>query len=262
LPILDAGPYVTAEDVAISVRAILNDLQDTTTDGDLYSDDLPATWIHMQAAYVDCQDILIDNQVATYTKEATITGVPASSNMDRAGQCEIAFTGCTQDGVTTAMPALPTDLLQPLLCYERLQNSVGPFIPMKEQADGKPSWGANGMHRTWDWREDMLIVPTATNVLDFKLRYITYAPEITGPDSVVFVIRIKNALAYLTAARVAESRGSALAAGFKANGLAALAKIYGRDVDRRQRRTYRRRRYRSSAGRGVRGFGPPTLIVS
>jgi len=246
MPVLDQSQYQSAEDIAVRVRAILNDLQDDDDlTGDLYSDDRPATWIIMNAAFEVCQDILADNKCAAFTKEAIIPAVPGSSMVDLASQCMITFSGTTQDGITRPTPALPPDLLEPLLIGERLAGTNGRYIPLKPQADGKPFFSGGSLHGTWDWRQDALYLPCIPQSTDLALRYMTYAPSIAGPSSVVYVLRIADALSYMTAARFAESRGSTLASVFEQKAMDALERMYNRDNDRKQRRTYRRRRYGS-----------------
>ena len=247
MPILDSAPYLTGEDIAVRVRAILNDMQDGTITGDLFADDQPYVWYLMDSAYCACQDYLIDHKVSTWTKEAVIPAVPASAMIDKASNCCISFLGFTQDGITTSIPALPPDLLQPLILGERLAGSNGLYRQMTNQADGKPFTSGGGLHQTWDWRQDSIFLPCSSQSVDLTLRYTTYAPAITGPDSPVMIIRIIDALAYMTASRFAETRGSTLAPAFEAKATASLDRMCNRDDARMQRQVFNRRRY----GRGA-----------
>jgi hypothetical protein len=253
LPIVSTAPYPLASDVSLRCRALLNDMSQDV-EGDLFADDQPYTFVLMQSSFEELQDRLMDENVATYTEEAFILDVPASTSLDVSSQSELSFTGYFDSGISYAEPSLPPDLLQPELIFERQVGTTGPFIPMREQSDGKPSYGGKAFHRTWDWRKDSIFMPSASYAVDLKIRYLTYAPEITAADSPVSIIRCTEALANLTCARYAQSRGSALAAAFTTAANTAIERMTNRDGKRKQRRTYRRRGYRSG-GRGRGGIG-------
>jgi hypothetical protein len=248
MPVLSSAPYVSAEDIAVRVRAILNDMQDGTLTGDLFSSAQPYTWILMNGAYEACQDILISQKVATYTKEICIPGIPASDMVDYASSCCISFTGFTQDGITTSSPALPGDLLEPLTLGERPAGSNGLYRQLTNQSDGKPFTSGGGTHQTWDWRGDAIYLPCASQAVDLALRYVTYAPAIADGTSPVMIVRITDALSYMCASRFAETRGSALAPAFEAKAHASLERISNRDEARTQRQTFQRRRFGSGSG--------------
>jgi hypothetical protein len=140
----------------------------------------------------------------------------------------------------------------------------GRYLQMKPQADGKPFYAGNSFHRTWDWRQDALYLPVASQAVDLTIRYLTYAPAISGPTSPIMIMRVADALSYMTAARFAETRGSALAAAFEAKAQASLERMANRDDMRKQRQTYRRRPYGSGRfGRSVfMGSGGTSPLVA
>jgi hypothetical protein len=255
LPTIQISPYPLASDVSLRVRALVNDMAEDVA-GDLFSDSQPYTFVLMQSAFEQCIDILLDNGVPAYTEEAYIFGVPASNTGDRAAECALGFDGFFDGGgdLSFATPTLPPDLLEPLVLFERVAGSIGSYTQMRQQTDGKPSVAGKATHATWDWRGDSIYMPCATSVVDLKIRYATYPPPITGPNSQVQGIRITEALAYMTAARFAESRGSAIASTFETRATTSLARMYNREFKKKQRRSYRRVGYSSGGGVSARAF--------
>jgi hypothetical protein len=243
IPIPPAAPYETVEYVLQLARARINDMEQSVA-GDLLSDTQPYTVPLLNGGWRRFQDTLANNGIEKLTKEIDLIGLPPVNNPgDPAMQVYMGWAN-SYDGVNTfATPLLPQDMLLPLRLWERQTANLMDFIPMEQANDGLPaSMGHLSWNRYWDWRNDSIWFPGATQSNDLRLRYVAYLPDLALAGNVP-VLKAASAVAFYLCAEFADARGSPLADAYWAKGDADVKKLIGRTARRKQGATYRRRAY-------------------
>jgi hypothetical protein len=252
MPVVATSPYPTAEEVLQATRVKINDAA-ISIDGDILADTQPFVFPMLEERYEYFQDRLIQAGVNTYSKYGTINAVPVIAVADPATQIQIDYVGCFDGLHNTDQPVIPVDLLEPLEFWER-QNVAGentnPWREMKQASDSISTRAQTSTFGIWDWEDDTLFLPGATQVNDLKLKYLAYAPQITGPDSVLLMARCKPAMASLMAEAVCKARGGLeSAAAFKTDAEAAIQAIIARTAEKEQYASFVRRPFRTRRGR-------------
>lgn len=252
MPVVTTSPYPSAEEVLQATRVLINDAA-LSISGDVLNDDQPYVFPLLEECYEDLQDTLIAAGVNTYNKYGYITQIPVVANADPTIQILISYTG-TYDGATNhATPTLPIDMLEPLELWERQTIVSGvntnPWIPMVQASDSISSRGQFARFTIWDYEDDVILLPGATQINDVKTKYLAYAPEITGPTSPILIARCKPALAALMAEAVCVSRGGLeSAAVFKAKADMKIENIISRTARKEQYSSFVRRPFRTRRG--------------
>ncbi len=253
MPAVTTSPYPSAEEILQATRVLINDAA-ISIDGDVLNDDQPYVFPMLEEVYEDFQDTLIAAGVNTYNKYGFINAVPKIGSPDPTIQIQIDYVG-TYDGVNNHnLPVLPVDMLEPLEFWERQTITPGvnanPWIPMGQASDSIGTCAQQSRFCLWDWENDTLYLPGATQVNDLKTKYLAYAPQITGPTSQLLVARCKPAVAAMLAEAICVSRGGLeSAAVFKAKAEEKIQNIISRTARKEQYANYVRRPFRARRGR-------------
>lgn len=254
MPVVTTSPYPTAEEILQAARVLINDAN-ISINGNILADNQPYVFPMLEEVYEDFQDILIAAGVNTYSKYAVISAVPVVALADPTIQIQIDYVG-TFDGLNnTAQPQLPVDMLEPLEFWER--QTVPPpsvntnaWLPMKQASDSISTRQQSPRFSLWDWEDDTLFLPGATQVNDLKCKYLAYAPEITGSTSQLLVARCKPAVAAMLAEAISRSRGGLEgAAAFKQKADAAIERIISRTARKEQYASFVRPPFRNRGRR-------------
>lgn len=131
------------------------------------------TYQYLNAGLRSVQRRLRNSGVETLIKETVITPLTATPNTDPTTQVYLNDSGYF-DGTNFANPPqLPTDLVVPLVVWQRPTGaSVGWGAPMPQANDGLPSLTTiYNYFKAWEWREDKLVFNCANQSLDIRLRY-------------------------------------------------------------------------------------------
>jgi len=216
MPAISSTIYPTAEDILIAARVMANDAQ-FSIDGDILNDQQPYVFPMLQLCYEKLQRRLIRGGMNTYNKTVDITGLTAVGTADPTTQVQLLYSGYF-DGVNMAAnPTLPPDLIVPLEIWSRQSATINRWAKLGQVSDSITTSSQTSAFGEWDWETDTLFLPGSTISNDLRIKYILFAPELTGPDSQVFVVGCKVALAALIGEMAAKSRGgSEAAAAFKA----------------------------------------------
>lgn len=185
-----------------------------------------------------------------------ISRIPVLGTQDPTAEQWISWSGFFDGATQTPTPALPPDFLSPLRLFQRQSVAVGVtnpagFCEMFPAADGLQSFTG----RFWDWREDAIYLKGSNLLRDFRIEYQAFLPDIVAGQggfgsTVIPIMRCVDALAYYTAALFVTPRGgSAIAAGFEAEGDEAVDTMPNRQAKLDQRKSFRRRAVYDSAGR-------------
>lgn len=249
MPLVDGGggnPYPTIDEVMDIARARVNDMMNDT-EGDLLSNEAPASQTYLTAAWKWYQARCDTAGVQTFIRSIPIYGIPAMANCDVANECWITWSGCS-DGVNQFdAPVLPQDMISPKSIWRRMSVPGGatnptPFCLMEQATDGLPVWLDCNVY---DWREDGIYFYGTNYPQDWKFRYSAYrAPlDITQPASIVPMMMCEDCLGARVAFEFANSRGATQAAAMEAWAETAFSTISLRATRIKGRQNIRRQGY-------------------
>lgn len=193
--------------------------------------------------------------------EATIFRLPVAGSTDPVSYSYINWTGFF-DGVNQfSSPNLPSDFLAPMRLFERVSVPLGGtntsrFVEMFPVADGLPSRQPSTYIRNWDWREDALYFVGSTQIMDLRIQYQAFLPDIAAAgggfsSTIVPLMRSTESLAYYAASIFVAARGGSMLVGdWEMKGDEATDALTNRQAKVLQRGSYRRRAvYNSSRPR-------------
>lgn len=123
-------------------------------------------------AWRKLRDFLANRGYMRFTKRQVVTQLPISGNLtDPTVQSWMNWFNYF-DGVTlTTSPVLPADFLFPLSIRERVTGSNSPFWDMSQYTGVLPSLVKQARNYVWQWDNDQLNFPGATQPLDIELYY-------------------------------------------------------------------------------------------
>ncbi len=255
MPVLTTSPYSTAEQVLEAARIMANDMQ-MSVDGDILADTQPYIFPMLQLCYEKLYKRLVRAGVNTYNRTLVVPGLLPVANpagiADPTLQVQLLYTGY-YDGVTMhANPRLPDDLIMPLEIWERQSLTNTRWRAMGQVSDSITTSFQTFWFGEWDWEEDQLWFPGATQTNDIKVRYIARPPRLTGPDSFVMINDCKVALAALVGEMASKSRGGLEASAiFKQEADNEIQLLIAPTARKEQYASYVRRAFRGrSRGRG------------
>lgn len=242
MPVIQTTAYGTVEGVFNEARAICNDMMFSQA-GEILTDAAPFTFLMLNRAAQYFENELINHGVLTFKKETVLTPVTAIATLDPGLQVNISDSGYFNGSVNAAAPIVPYDLQVPDFLWERQTGSTENWIEMTEMADGLPSVAQTLRLGMWEWREDGIYMPGATQSNDIRLRYTSEVVNFSAPTDVILIRGSQSALASYLAYVFAESRGSAMADKFMLMGKEFTLQICRRNTRARQRETITRRPY-------------------
>lgn len=227
MPLVDGGlgnPYPTIEEVMDTARMRVNDMMNST-EGDLLSDDAPASQTYLTAAWKWYQTKCDTSGVQTFIRSATLYGLPARASNDVSYESFITWQGCS-DGINQYEgPAFPQDMISPKSIWRRPAVALAadgsqstnqqPFLLMTQAVDGLPPFLDPNQY---EWREDGLYFYGDNFIQDFKFRYSAFrAPlDLTNPQLLVPMMMCEDCLGARVAYEYAHARGAAQAPDMKA----------------------------------------------
>lgn len=245
MPVIPTTAYATVESVLDLARAKVNDMM-VSTAGEILTDTAPFTFPMLNDAASYFTRKLRNRGYKTFVKETILTPITAIAVADPGTQVNISDTGY-YDGVTNANPPqLPTDLTEPQVLWERQTGSVDQWSMMVEWPDGLPSVVQTIKLGMWEWRQDAIYMPGATQSNDIRLRYISIGATFVSPTDSLLIRDATSALANLLAAVFVNSRSPAMAQSFAAAGDEIISDIALENTRARQRETITRRPYGGS----------------
>jgi hypothetical protein len=207
-----------------------------------------STQATVNAAWKRLQEFLTSTGICTLIGDQVITGLPACASLDPASQSFVSWTGCS-DGVNIfPAPVVPSNLMNPLVVWERQSGINMPFItpPMEQMLDGLPGWPKGILNRRWEWREDSIFLPGAQQSFDLRIRYNKYFPDFNDVgtaqwfDQPLPIVHGSDALAWFVVAEIVGSRNMADAAAAEGLGEVAARRIVNRETKSKQRVNVRR----------------------
>lgn len=245
MPVLPTTAYGTVEGIFNEARAIVNDMMFSQS-GEILTDTSPFTFPMLNRAATYFENVLINHGMKTFVKETVLSPVLPIAVNDPGVQVNISDTGYFDGSINHAQPQLPTDLQTPLFLWERQTGSTEEWFQMRQVLDGLPSWVQTLRLAIWEWRQDAIYMPGATQSEDLRLRYTAEVVQFATPNDTVLIRGSQSALASYLAAVFAESRGGVMATNAKATGDDFTLQIARRNTRAQQRVTTTRQPYGGS----------------
>lgn len=264
---IPSGPNIPSlETVMNTVRALCNDsfagATNTPGEGQILTDQVPNTTTpnpfilnHLNSAIrelyrrlrnVGTPTLIQDNYVLLGTP--VIDGTNGPGVPDPSTQEYLDNTGFFDGTAYHNSLVLPTDMLMPLRLWERANGTADTFIPMKQAPNGLEPINQVDRLVYWEWRADRLNFVGSTISRDIRIRYQGVFPQFfasTIDFSTVFIpiIDCEDAVAFLTAYRIAISLAPSVAPTLKQEAEAQIQTLRNEQVRRMQRSSYRRQSY-------------------
>ena len=229
-------------------------------------------WRRLQDGMVDCGSKRFQSEIFLY-------GIPSvDGSTDPSLVCQLSWTGFTDpDGNVTTSWVLPSDLMYPLWMSERWTGNNWPFRSpnkpnMNPRPDGIPRYVKAPYNGVWQWKQDTIFFPGATNSVDFWIYYRNYLPDATDVSNArwwttdVQIMRCQDPLAWWVCREYAMSmladpattdpKWTGVMASCETEALDATKKLVNRDFDIDNRGPGERRRpYGGGGANGSGGFG-------
>ena len=250
------GVFWNTEDILNFARVLSNDAQSSLAGQDL-ADSQPYTWPLLNLCYAKLANWLEDSNVesATYA-EQIITIPPTVGCSDPDAQSHLDYGGYTDaNGNTYDTPALPPDLLEPLMLWQRPNGQNFPFREMRQQLGGLEGPGVvypgslGGLYGKWEFRQNgIYFVGASSQLTDIRIRYIPSFPVLVQPTGdqtapTIYFGRAGEALAYMVAAEFAEIRNAKNAPTLRLKANEQLQIIANKSAKRENAAQTRRRGY-------------------
>ena len=257
---LPAAPYDLVESVLNLARVRINDAM-ASIGGDILTDVQPFTQVMYNAAWRKFQAFLTQLGHSRFKQSVVLLGFPVLANPDPAMQVSLSWSGCFDGTSYYISPALPPDLILPLKIWERVSGMSMAFHhhPMEQALDGLPSCQvAQPFNGCFEWREDTIWMPGASQPLDFKIEYAAFLPDAVTTGTVswnqqaVPVMRALSPLANYLAAEVAAPRADLDSGTFLQQAEDETRQIYNLEARQKQRTTTSRRGHSSAFLRSAR----------
>jgi hypothetical protein len=207
MPIVPVAPYVPLESILNIARVKINDAGGGQgLAGSTLNDAQPYTFTMAQERYLYLQDRLISGGVETFTKYGYIRCIPPTAARNPRVIVSIDFHGYFNGMDINGRVVLPPSCLKPLEIWE-CQTGGQHWIPMKQLPSSLSSSTQTARFRCWDYKQDTLYMPGATQTNDLKFKMLTYAPALTGASSPVLILNCQTALGLLIAEEACRTFG-------------------------------------------------------
>lgn len=254
MPIIVSSAYVSIGEVLKLVRTITNDMIYSQA-GEILTDTGNLTFPILNDALEWFQNEVNNHGVETFRKETILSPITAITVNDPGTQVAVSDTGYF-DGITdNPSPVVPEDLLVPIRVWERQTGSVEDWIPMTQRLDGLPSMSQGARLNMWEWREDQIVMPGATQSNDLRLRYDGSMARFATVDDILYFRGGCGPIAYKMAAIYLVSKNSDMAQLMDKEASNRLQQLNTRSARMKQRAPVSRRSYGSQSN-GSR-FTPP-----
>jgi hypothetical protein len=262
------APYPSVNDALNLARTRINDAIQSIG-GEMLSNMQPFTQVMTNGAWLKMQKFMASMGYSRVRKRVVLTGFPVVNSQDPASECSLNWSYFF-DGVSYWVPpnvqVLPQDLIAPLRISERhsagfqavLTSGSRSFTPMGLTPDGNYNWRKRPFNGWFDWRNDELIMPGSTSIMDLEIYYsaslqpFNTIGQLNWFDQPIPIIQGDSALAYFICYEFSVGRGDMDSASWLQQGQQDCRDLINTsDVPLKQRFNVSRRSY----GGGQRGTG-------
>lgn len=254
MPVILTSAYVNMQTVMNLIRALANDMIYSQA-GEILTDTAFFTLPLINDALEWFQNEISNHGDASFTKETYLSGVTVVGVNDPGVQVNISDTGYFDGVVAAATPQLPPDLLQPLMMWERLSGSIDIWDEMRQCLDGLPSISQGQLLGMWEWRQDAIYMPGATQAQELRLRYDGAQAAFATAQDTLYYRGATGAIAYKMLSSYMASRNPDLAKMANGEAYSRLSQLITRNSRMQQRAPVTRGSYGGSGG-GTPWFPP------
>lgn len=254
MPILPSSAYVSVESVTNLIRAVANDMLFSQA-GEILTDtsNLMMPLLNDALGYFVAE--INNHSDETFRKETILTSVTAAGTTDPGVQVNISDTGYFDGSISHAQPQVPVDLDVPIFLWERQTGSSENWVEMVEIPDGLPSTPQSSRLRMWEWRQDGLYMPGATQSNDLRLRYSGTHPLFVSANDTLLFRGATGAIAYKMVSVYLASKNPQASTLADGEAKVRIAQICTRSARMKQREAITRISYGNP--RGGRIYQPP-----
>lgn len=217
----------------------------------------------VNSAWRKLQEYLANLGFSAQVDETVISGVPVVANLDPATQTRLSWFGFFDGQNTFQQPALPTNLILPMVLWERWAGQNMPFFNrMTLILDGLSGFNKSTWNGQWEWRSNAIYMPGSLRVMDIQIRYASYLPDFTDVATTrwyaqpVPMMRCQDAFSLFVCAEVMIAKGTdaamILAGVFNSQAERAADLMMNRDIRQKDRANVRRQ---PRSGRSHQGWG-------
>ncbi|HEY6339340.1 MAG TPA: hypothetical protein VIW68_12675 [Candidatus Sulfotelmatobacter sp.] len=168
MPGIGQSNYGSAAQALALVQDLCNDPQ-----GQLYTAAFCLQALNSGARYVARE--LKNRGKTTLIEDEFLVTIPAILETDPTQQVLLTFNGITGNVTPAPTPALPANLVEPLVLWERPSGLVPPpqLVKMRDVTDegGLPKRNQGSRLREWEWRGDQLCFMGALQPIDVIIRF-------------------------------------------------------------------------------------------
>jgi hypothetical protein len=167
MPGLATSPYQTGAQLLSLIQTLCSDPQ-----GQLFTASFCLNAINSGARRLARE--LRNRGKMTLEQDFPLITIPAVTTQDAAQQVNVAYTGISGDVTAGQNPALPANLLEPLILWERPSGMAATtkLVEMLNMtAKGGISKAPQGNFlREWEWRQDMIVFRGSLSATDVIIR--------------------------------------------------------------------------------------------
>lgn len=264
---IPAGPNIPSlETVLNTVRALFNDsfagATATPGEGQILTDQVPSTTtnnpyvlnclnsaireLYRRLRLHGSPTLIQDNYVLTGLP--VIDGANGAGSPDPATQTYLNYAEYFDGTSAHTSLKLPADLLMPFRLWERESTTNDTFIPMTRAVDGLDPIDQVDRLVEWEWRNDVIYFHGATIPRDIRIRYQGVFPQfftasLNFSTTYIPIMDCEDAVAYLTAKRIAVGLAPAALQALTIEAEAQVAQLKNEQVRNMQSQNFRRPAY-------------------
>jgi hypothetical protein len=228
--------YDNLESVVQASRMMLNDMI-AAAGGEVLTDDQPFTLTAVNNAWRAMQEFLAKLGFLRFKNDVYLAELPAVAIPDPTVKPFLDWSGYNNGTSLTDAIVLPQDFIAPIELKERISGfSLTPFTEMDFIRSGRlPQVVQGPWNRIWTWRNEQILLPGATSILDMWMHYHSFAVDFvdaaTTPfaSQIVPIMRCQDSFSAYLAAEISGPRGDADTKSLIANGEDAARILVGRE---------------------------------
>lgn len=203
MPLVASTAYNQLAGVNNLIRSLLNDKS-----ANVFTDNVLTPYVN--SAYRTIQRKISNAGGGEFKTDNVYFIIPAIPEPDQTVQAVLNDAGYDFDG---ALQQLPTNLLQPIKIWERINLSNQDFIEVHDLTEdgGLPARRQSTRLQFWEWRTDGIYFPGALQDTQIRLRYQSFLPDLIDQNDFILIRGAQECIAQGAAALAAGSRGSPMA---------------------------------------------------
>ena len=237
--------YDNLESVVEASRMMLNDMI-ASAGGDVLTDTQPFTIVAVNNAWRAMQEFLAKLGFLRFTNDIYYDSLPAVASAASGIRPFLDWSGYNNGTTLDTTRVLPQDFITPISIQERIHPATPPppapttvttpFTEMDFIRSGRlPQIAQGSWTRIWTWRNEQILLPGSTSILDMWVHYHSFAVDFADPDDAPFasqivpIMRCQDSFSAYLAAEISGPRGDVDMKSLIANAEDAARILVGRE---------------------------------